>query len=166
MFKKEKSDGATGRDNSAFTLIELIAVIVVLAVLAGVAVPRFMDHSDHARDRSMKAVRGAVRTGLASVRLALATGQTVSLPDTDQNGHPDHLGDTGPGEATLFDGLLDPPLIPEANGWKQNPMFPWNSNYGYFYDTNGNGALDLPEEGYLNYVSTTGVLASYLPPSP
>jgi prepilin-type N-terminal cleavage/methylation domain-containing protein len=37
------------RTDRAFTLVELIAVIVVLAILAGVAVPRFVSFSEHAR---------------------------------------------------------------------------------------------------------------------
>jgi prepilin-type N-terminal cleavage/methylation domain-containing protein len=49
-----------------FTLIELIAVIVVLAILAGVAIPRYIDHSQRAQAaataRSMKiGVRGLLQ---------------------------------------------------------------------------------------------------------
>ena len=38
------------RARSAFTLIELIAVIVVLAILSGVALPRYFDYADKAKE--------------------------------------------------------------------------------------------------------------------
>lgn len=54
------------RTRGAFTLIELIAVIVVLAILAGVAVPRYFDYADRAREASVKGTLGGVRSGIAN----------------------------------------------------------------------------------------------------
>lgn len=53
----------------AFTLIELIAVIVVLAVLAGVAVPRYFDHADRARESADEAAISAIQSALNLVFL-------------------------------------------------------------------------------------------------
>jgi prepilin-type N-terminal cleavage/methylation domain-containing protein len=45
-------------DASGFTLLEIIAVIVILSIIAVVAVPRYFDLQDEARNKT-------VRTGLA-----------------------------------------------------------------------------------------------------
>ena len=50
----------------AFTLIELIAVMVVLAVLAGVALPRFFNYSDQAKEAACKGALGGTRAGIAN----------------------------------------------------------------------------------------------------
>jgi len=47
-----------------FTLIELIAVIVVLAILAGVALPKFIDYSDKAKEAADEASISAIQTAL------------------------------------------------------------------------------------------------------
>ena len=52
---------------AGFTLIEVIAVLVILAVLAAVAIPRYVDLIDDARDRALD---GAVAAGLSHVSLA------------------------------------------------------------------------------------------------
>lgn len=50
--------------NSAFTLIELVVVIIIIAILAAVAVPKFYDRADSAREaatlQSLATLRGAI----------------------------------------------------------------------------------------------------------
>ncbi len=49
----------------AFTLIELMAVVLILAILAGVALPRFFDYQDRAKEAACKGILSGVRAGMA-----------------------------------------------------------------------------------------------------
>jgi len=65
------------KQQSGFTLIELIMVIVVLGILAAFALPRFADFSGDARYSSIAGAQGAVRSASGIVHAAaLAAGQT------------------------------------------------------------------------------------------
>lgn len=55
-----------------FTLIELIVVIVILGILAAVALPKFFDNGSSARIASIRALAGAVKTGVGMVRAVTA----------------------------------------------------------------------------------------------
>ena len=63
-----------------FTLIELVVVIVILGILAAFAVPRFINLQGEAREASVRALEGSVRSSASLARaLALATGATASV---------------------------------------------------------------------------------------
>jgi len=52
------------RQTRGFTLIELVAVVVVLAILAGVALPRFLNQSNRARESADEQSIAAINTAL------------------------------------------------------------------------------------------------------
>jgi prepilin-type N-terminal cleavage/methylation domain-containing protein len=49
-----------------FTLIELMAVVLILAILAGVALPKFFNYQNQAKEASCKGTLGGVRAGIAN----------------------------------------------------------------------------------------------------
>ncbi|MFM7274517.1 MAG: type II secretion system protein [Gammaproteobacteria bacterium] len=53
------------RQQSGFTLIELITVVVILGVLAAFAIPRFASLETEARIGAIKGLAGSVRSGAA-----------------------------------------------------------------------------------------------------
>lgn len=71
------------KQQSGFTLIELIMVIVILGVLAAFALPRFADFSNQARVASMNGIAGSVRSASAISRAAfLAAGNSAATTVT------------------------------------------------------------------------------------
>ncbi len=62
------------KQQSGFTLIELIMVIVILGILAAFALPRFADFSGQARYSTINGALGSVRSASAIVHSAAIAG--------------------------------------------------------------------------------------------
>jgi general secretion pathway protein G len=69
----------------AFTLVELIVVIVVLAILSGVAIPKYFDYANQAKESACKGTLGAVRSGIANFYAnALVNNGAAAYPTLTQ----------------------------------------------------------------------------------
>ena len=78
------------KQEKGFTLVEVIAVLVILGILAAVAVPKFFDMQDTARQ---KAILGAV--GELNGQVALAFAQNA-LDGGTSGAYSGYSGDIGP----------------------------------------------------------------------
>jgi len=69
-----------------FTLIELVVVIVILGILAAFAVPRFTAMEGRAREASINALAGSVRSASALAHsMWLASGGPATVPMEGNN---------------------------------------------------------------------------------
>lgn len=68
------------RKKGSFTLIELVMIIVILGILSAVALPRFFDLQQEARESAEKGVVGGVRAGIATYYANQCVTDTCSWP--------------------------------------------------------------------------------------
>jgi MSHA pilin protein MshA len=73
------------KQESGFTLIELIVVIVILGILAATALPRFIDFSSDAADAAVKGAAGALSSsaGINYGAAAMSKAGSVAISTTD-----------------------------------------------------------------------------------
>lgn len=67
------------KQQSGFTLIELVMVIVILGILAATALPKFADLSTDARTASVNGLLGSVRSAIAIVHAQTLVEGKASL---------------------------------------------------------------------------------------
>ena len=129
--RPESSPGSRmtpGRQDSGFTLIEVLVVVAILGILAAIVVPRIMDRPDEAKRVAAKADVAAIVQSLKLYRL-----DNGFYPSTDQ------------GLGAL---VQRPNSNPVPGNWKQGgylerlPRDPWGGDY-QFLNPGLHGEIDV-----------------------
>ncbi|HEX2667446.1 MAG TPA: type II secretion system major pseudopilin GspG [Gammaproteobacteria bacterium] len=121
----------TRKQQSGFTLIEVMVVVVILGILAAVIVPKIMDKPDEARLVKVKADIQQIQSTLEMYRL-----DNYVYPSTEQ------------GLQAL---VQKPSANPEPAHWKQYldqlPVDPWGHPYQYLNPGTHGTAVDIWSNG-------------------
>lgn len=95
------------RQQSGFTLVELVLVIVILGILAAAALPRFSDLSTQARVAALSGLAGSIRSAASIARATQLARGVASNATMTVEGASVTLSNGYPTTATIDDMLTD-----------------------------------------------------------
>ncbi len=120
------------RNQSGFTLIELVIIIVVLGIIAAVAIPKYQDISGEAKVAATKGALGNLRSGISIyyANTAVKSG-TAEWPPIDSlktpgvvmmnslPANPYQSSDAAPD--SIVTGVTKGTTVGSRGGWAYNP---------------------------------------------
>ena len=136
-------------NKKGFTLIELVIVLVIVGILAAVALPRFSNIQDDAKDSSVKGTVGNVRSALS-----IARSEFLIANDSNSNNYWPTLAEVQASatSAALAIEQAGNDNCPMSNVMPQNP---WNGSNTVRVGTNARLVTGIAD-GWC-YVAGTGL---------
>ena len=136
------------RNESGFTLIELVIIIVVLGIIAAVAIPKYQDITGEAKVAATKGALGNLRSGISIyyANTALKSG-AAAWPPMDSlttpgvvmmnslPANPYQSSDAAPD--SIVTGVTKGTIVGARGGWAYNPI-----TGEIWPNTNSNGEND------------------------
>lgn len=130
------------KQQSGFTLIEIMVVVVILGILASVVVPRIMDNPDKARVAKAKQDIRALESALDIYRL-----DNFSYPSTDD------------GLEALVQKPANAPNWKEGGYVKKLNKDPWGREYQYLEPKTASGNVEIYSLGADGAIGGEGINA-------